>query len=45
LLTEGQKPLDQMRLFVTNNADQPADVLKPYPEAALAKKAAAPGTR
>ncbi len=41
LLTEGQKPLDTMRLFVTNNADQPGDVLKLYPDAAPSLKKAA----
>lgn len=34
LLTEGQKPLDTMRLFPLDNADQPANVLKLYPDAA-----------
>jgi hypothetical protein len=33
LLTEGQKPLDAMRTFRLENSDQPANVLKLYPEA------------
>lgn len=46
LLTEGQKPLDTMRLFVTSNADQPAEVLKLYPDAApSSKKSAASGAK
>ncbi len=39
LLTEGQKPLDEMRMFAILNLDdpdQPADVLRLYPEAAQA---------
>lgn len=36
LLTEGQKPLDTMRLFRLDNADQPANVLKLYPDAPAA---------
>ncbi len=32
LLTDRQKPLDAMREFITENWDQPADVLKLYPE-------------
>ncbi|HEY6466840.1 MAG TPA: hypothetical protein VIY69_12655 [Candidatus Acidoferrales bacterium] len=32
LLTEGQKPLETMRLFPLDNADQPANVLKLYPD-------------
>lgn len=44
LLTEGQKPLDTMRLFPLDNADQPASVLKLYPEAP-AVHAAAPKPR
>ncbi|HKQ86953.1 MAG TPA: hypothetical protein VJS43_09300 [Candidatus Acidoferrales bacterium] len=44
LLTEGQKPLDTMRLIATNNADQPGDVLKLYPDASHpSNRAAAPG--
>lgn len=41
LLTNGQKPLETMRLFGLDNADQPANVLKLYPDpsphAAVAK--------
>jgi hypothetical protein len=33
LLTEGQKPLELMRKFPLDNADQPGNVLKPYPDA------------
>jgi hypothetical protein len=36
LLTEGQAGLDTMRAFRLDNADQPANVLKLYPEAAAA---------
>jgi hypothetical protein len=35
LLTEGQKPLDAMRTFRLDNSDQPANVLKLYPEAPM----------
>lgn len=45
LLTEAQKPLDTMRLFLTNNADQPGDVLKLYPDAPPSKRAAASGSK
>lgn len=34
LLTEGQKPLETMRAFPLDNADQPGNVLRLYPEAA-----------
>lgn len=34
LLTEGQKPLETMRAFPLANGDQPANVLRLYPEAA-----------
>lgn len=34
LLTEGQKPLEAMRKFPLENADQPGNVLKLYPDAA-----------
>jgi hypothetical protein len=33
LLTEGQKPLELMRKFPLENADQPGNVLKLYPDA------------
>ena len=33
LLTEGQKPLELMRKFPLDNADQPGNVLKLYPDA------------
>lgn len=45
LLTEAQKPLDAMRQFITENWDQPADVLKLYPEAAAAAEPPAPEGR
>jgi hypothetical protein len=51
LLTEGQKPLDAMRAFRLDNSDQPANVLKLYPEAPVPAPApsrapaAAPRTR
>jgi hypothetical protein len=32
LVKEGQKPLDAMRKFPLGNADQPANVLKLYPD-------------
>ena len=34
LLSEGQKPLETMRAFPLDNSDQPADVLKLYPDVA-----------
>lgn len=37
LLTEGQKPLEKMRLFPLDNADQPANVLKLFPDAPTAR--------
>jgi hypothetical protein len=36
LLTEGQKPLEQMRKFPLENANQPGNVLKLYPDATAA---------
>lgn len=33
LLTEGQKPLELLRKFTLDNADQPGNVLKLYPDA------------
>lgn len=39
LLTEGQKPLETMRLFPLDNADQPANVLKLYPDSPVAHAA------
>jgi hypothetical protein len=33
LLTEGQKPLELMRKFPLENADQPGNVLRLYPDA------------
>ena len=44
-LTDGQKPLDTMRQFITENWDQPADVLKLYPEAPAAAEPPAPTGR
>lgn len=41
LLTEGQEPLETMRLFPLDNADQPANVLKLYPDAPVAHSTAA----
>jgi hypothetical protein len=37
LLTEGQKPLETMRLFPLDNADQPANVLKLFPDVPSAR--------
>jgi hypothetical protein len=34
LLTEGQKPLETMRAFRLDNADQPGNVLRLYPDVA-----------
>ncbi|HYL69494.1 MAG TPA: hypothetical protein VEX69_10030 [Candidatus Limnocylindria bacterium] len=34
LLTEGQKPLELMRKFPLDNADQPGNVMRLYPDAA-----------
>jgi len=34
LVTEGQKPLETMRKFPLDNADQPGNVLRLYPDAA-----------
>jgi hypothetical protein len=45
LLTEGQKPLDAMRQFITENWDQPADVLKLYPEAPAVVEPPTPESR
>ena len=36
LLTEGQKPLEQMRKFPLDNGNQPGNVLKLYPDATAA---------
>jgi hypothetical protein len=33
LLTEGQKPLELIRKYPLDNADQPGNVLKLYPDA------------
>jgi hypothetical protein len=41
LLTERQKPLETMRLFPLDNADQPANVLKLYPDVSPAHPVAA----
>lgn len=34
LVTEGQKPLETMRAFALDNADQPANVMRIYPDGA-----------
>jgi hypothetical protein len=39
LVTEGQKPLEAMRKFPLENSDQPATVLRLYPDAAAAGRA------
>jgi hypothetical protein len=39
LLTEGQKPLEQMRKFPLDNGNQPGNVLKLYPDATAAHRA------
>jgi len=39
LVTEGQKPLEVMRKFPLDNSDQPATVLKLYPDANAARRA------
>jgi len=39
LVTEGQKPLEVMRKFPLDNSDQPANVLKLYPDATAARRA------
>jgi hypothetical protein len=38
LVTEGQKPLDALRKFPLENSDQPANVMKIYPDTALAQR-------
>ena len=38
LVTEGQKPLEAMRAYKLDNSDQPATVLKLYPELADAPR-------
>lgn len=46
LVTEGQKPLETMRAFRLDNSDQPANVMRIYPDSAAATRAAhltAPG--
>jgi hypothetical protein len=42
LMTEGQKPLDDMRAFPLDNADQPGNVLRLYPDAAASVPNALP---
>lgn len=44
LVTSAQKPLDAMRLFPLDNADQPANVLRLYPDAP-SERATASGPR
>jgi hypothetical protein len=39
LVTEGQKPLETMRKFALENGDQPGNVLRLYPDAAVARGA------
>ena len=38
LLTEGQKPLELMRKFPLDNADQPGNALKLYPDATATRE-------
>lgn len=38
LLAEGQKPLEQMRKFSLENANQPGNVLRLYPDATAARE-------
>jgi hypothetical protein len=40
LVTEGQKPLETLRAYKLDNSDQPATVLKLYPDPASAPRAA-----
>lgn len=42
LVTEGQKPLETMRAFPLHDGDQPANVMKIYPDNALPSRAANP---
>ena len=37
LVVEGQKPLEAMRAFALDNADQPANVMRIYPDGAAVK--------
>jgi hypothetical protein len=37
IVTEGQKPLETMRAFALDNADQPANVMRIYPDGAAAR--------
>jgi len=39
IVTEGQKPLETMRAFALDNADQPANVMRIYPDAGAVKAA------
>jgi hypothetical protein len=39
LVTEGQKPLEDMRAFPLDNSDQPGNVLKLYPDAVSVPRA------
>jgi phosphate-selective porin len=39
LVTEGQKPLEDMRAFPLDNSDQPGNVLKLYPDAVAVRRA------
>jgi hypothetical protein len=38
LVTEGQKPLEALRKFPLENSDQPANVMKIYPDTAPAQR-------
>ncbi|MGA8223760.1 MAG: twin-arginine translocation signal domain-containing protein [Candidatus Acidiferrales bacterium] len=38
LVTEGQKPLEAMRKFPVENSDQPATVLRLYPDATASRR-------
>lgn len=45
LVTEGQKPLARMRAFALDNADQPGNVMKIYPDAAGVRRPASRSVR
>ncbi len=45
LVTEGQKPLQALRAFPLDNADQPGNVLKLYPDPPQATRSAASKTK
>lgn len=39
VVLEGQKPLERLRAFALDNADQPANVMKIYPDAGAIRRA------